>query len=93
MDGPWLSLSNTSSSSDNQITHGESKELRSRTEPLGSTNWSLLDPRADFFPFASQSDKEIPADVLWPERGKTKDLRSTDLRQGNMSHKQGANEE
>ena len=67
VDGPWFSLSSTSSSSDNKVTHGETKELRSHTVQLWSTNWSLRDPGADFFPPPPQSDKETPADVLWPE--------------------------
>ena len=93
VDGPWLSLSNTSSSSDNKIAHGENTELRSHTEQFRSTNWSSRDPRADSSTPPPQSDRETPADVLWPQSRKTKDLRSTNLKQENMSHKHGANEE
>ena len=39
-----------------------------------------MDPRADFLPPLPQN-KETPADVLWLELKKTKDLRSTDLKQ------------
>ena len=81
------------SGSDNNITHGEIKELRSHTEQFLSTNWSLMDPGADSSPPPPQSDRETPADVLWPESRKMKDLRSTDLKQENMSYKHGANEE
>ena len=92
-DGPWLSLSNTSSSSDNKITHGENTDIRSHTEQFRSTNWSLMDPRADSSPPPTQSNRETPAHVLWPELRKTKDLRSSDLKQENMSHKHGTKEE
>ena len=93
VDDPSLSLSHTSSRSDKKRTPGETKELRSHTEQFRSTNWSLLDPGADFSPPPPQSDKETPADVLRPEYGKTKDRRSTDQKQESMSHKHGANEE
>ena len=97
VDGPWLSLSNTSSSSDNKITHGETTELptelRSHTEQFRSTNWSSGDPGADSSPPAPQSDRETPADVLWPETWKTNDLWTTDVKQESMSHKHGGNEE
>ena len=69
------------------------KELRSHTEQFRSTNWSLKDPGADSSPPPPQSDRETPADVLWPESRKTKDLRKTDLKEGNMNYKHGANEE
>ena len=92
LDGPWLSLSSTSSSCDNKITHGETNELRSHTEQFRSTNWSSKDPRSDSSPPPPQSDKETPADVLWLELKMTKDLGSTDLKQENMSNKHGANE-
>ena len=49
-----------------------------------------MEPGADF---SSQSEKETLADVSWPEWRKPKDLRCTDLQQGEMSHKHGANEE
>ena len=52
-----------------------------------------MDPGADFSPPPPQSDKETPADVLWPERRKKKDIWCTDLKQGEMSHKHGENEE
>ena len=91
--GPWLSLPNTSSVSDNKTTFSETTELRSRTEQFRSTNWSSRDPRADSSPPLPQSDRETPVDVLWRESRKTKDLRSTDLKQENMSHKHGTNEE
>ena len=80
-DGPWFSLSNTSTSSNNKITFGETQKLRSHTEQFWSTNWSLTDPGADFFPPTPQSAKETLTDVLWSQWGKTKDLRSTDLKQ------------
>ena len=91
-EGPWLSLSNTSSSSDNKITYGETTELRSHTEQFRSINGSLMNPGADSSPLPLQSDRETPTDVLWPETRKTKYLRSTDLKQENMSYKHGANE-
>ena len=91
-ESPWLSLSNNSLSSDNKKTYGETTELRSHTEKFRSTSWSLMDPGADSSP-PLQSDKETPADVLWPESRKTKDLRSTDLKQENMIYKHGENEE
>ena len=93
VEGPWLSLFNTSSSSDNEITHRETKELRSHTEQFRSTNWSSRDPGADSSPPPPQSDSETPADVLWPESRKATDLRSADLKQENMSHNHGANED
>ena len=92
-DGPWFNFSNTSSSSDSKITHGETTVLRSHTEQFRSTNRSSIDPGADSSPPPPQSDRETPADVLWPESRKTKDPRSTDLKQENMSYKHGANEE
>ena len=92
-DGPCVGLSNTSSSSDKKITQGETQELRSHTEQFRTTNLSLTDPGAEFFAPLPQSDRETPADVLWTEWGKTKYLRRTDLKQGKMSQKQGANEE
>ena len=52
-----------------------------------------MDPGADFSPPPPQSDKETPANVLWPEWRMTKNLRNTDLKQENKSHKHGANEE
>ena len=67
VDGPWLSLSNTSSRSDNKITQGGTQQLRSHTEQFRSTKWSLMDPGADFSPPKPHIDKETPADVLWPE--------------------------
>ena len=93
--GPWLSLSNTSSSSDNKITDGETTELRSHTEQFRSTKWSIMDPGADSSPPPPQSDRGTPADVLWSESKKTKyeDLRCTDLEQESMVYKHGANEE
>ena len=93
VDGPWLSLSNTSSSSDNKITHGETTKLRSHTEQFRSTSWSSRDPGADCSPPPPQGDTETPPDVLWPESWKTRDLQSTDLKQENMNYKHGANEE
>ena len=75
MDGPWLSLPNISSSSDNKKTHGQTKELRSHTEQFRITYWSLMDLGADFSPLPPESNKEALADVLWTEWGKTKDLR------------------
>ena len=89
-DGPWLSLPNTSSSSDNKITHGETKELRNHTDQFRSTNCSLMDSGADYSPPLPQSDKETVADVLLPEWGKTKDRRITDLMQEKIRHKHGA---
>ena len=74
------------------MTHGENTELRSHTEQFRSTNWSSKDPGADSSPPPPQIDRETPADVLWPESKKTKDLRITDLKQEKMSHKHGANE-
>ena len=91
--GPWLSLSNTSSSSANKTTDGETAELQSQTEQFRSTNWSSKDPGAVSSPPHPQSDKETPADALWPESSKTKDLQCTDLKQENMDYKHGANEE
>ena len=85
-EGPWLSLSNISSSSANKTTDGETTELRSHTEQFRSTNWSLKDPGADSSPPPPQSDKETPADTLWPESPKTKDPQSTDLKQKNMDY-------
>ena len=76
-----------------QKTHDEPKDIRSHTEQFRIINWSLKDPGAEFSPLPPQSDKETPADVLWPELNKTKDLRSTDLKQENMSQKLGVNEE
>ena len=93
VEGPWLSLSDTSSSSANKTTDGETKELRSHTEQFRSTKWSLKDPGADSFPPPPQSDRETPTDALWPESPKTKDPQSTDLHQENMHYKHGANEE
>ena len=79
-EGPWLSLSNTSSSSANKTTDGETTELRSHTEQFRSTNWSLKDPGADSSPPPPRSDKE-------------KDPQSTNLKQENMDYKYGANKE
>ena len=59
----------------------------------GKTNWPLMDPRADSSSPTPQSNKETPTDVPWPEWKNTKDLRSTDLRQENLSQKHGVNEE
>ena len=67
IEGPWLSLSYTSSSSDNKITDGENTELRSHTEQFRSTNWSIMDAGADSSPPLPRSDRETPADALWPE--------------------------
>ena len=92
-DGPWLSLSNTSSSSESKITDGETTEIRSHTEPFQSTNWSLMDPAADSSLPQPRSDKETPADALWPESLKMKDFHCTDVTQENMDYQHGANEE
>ena len=83
-EGPWLSLSITSSSSANKTLDGETTELRSHTEQFRSTNWSLKDPGADSSPLLPRSDGETPADTLWPESSKTKDPQSTDPKQENM---------
>ena len=93
IEGPWLSLSNTSSSSVNKITDGEITELRSHTEQFRRTNWSLMDPGPDSSPPPPRSDRETPADALWPESSKMKDIQCTDLKQENMDYKHGANEE
>ena len=71
------------------------KELRSHTEQFRSTNWSLMNPRANSSspPPPAQSDRETPVDVRRLEWEKPKDLRSTHLKRKNMSHKHGANEE
>ena len=92
-EGPWLSLSNTSSSSANKTTDGETTELRSHTEQFRSTTWSLKDPGADSSPPPPRSDRETPDGALWPESSETKDPQSTDLKQGNMDYKHGANKE
>ena len=92
-EGPWLSLSNISSSSANKTTDGESTELRSYTDQFRSTNWSLKDPGADFPPPTPRSDRETPTDARLPESPKTKDPQSTDLKQENMDYKHGANKE
>ena len=92
-EGPWLSLSNISSSSANKTTDGETTELRSHTEQFRSTNWSLKYPGADSFPPPPRSDKDTPTDALWPESSKTKDPQSTDLKQEHMDYKHGANKE
>ena len=68
--GPWLSLSNTSSSSDNKTTDGETTELRSHMEQFRSTNWSLMDQGADFSHPPPQSDNETLADVPDLNEGK-----------------------
>ena len=80
-EGPWLSFSNTPSSSANKITDGETTESRSHTDQFRSTNWSLKDPGADSSPPPPRSDRETPTDALWPELPKTKDHQSTDLKQ------------
>ena len=92
-EGLWLSLSNTSSSSANKTTDGETTELRSHTEQFRITNWSLKDSGADSSPLPPRSDRETPADALWPESPKTKDPQSTDLKQENMDYKNGAKKE
>ena len=69
------------------------KELRIHTEQFRSTNWSLMDPRADSSPLPPQSDRETPVDALWPESPKTKDPQSDDIKQENMDYKHGANKE
>ena len=93
-EGPWLSLSNTSSSSANKTTDGETTESRSHSEQFRGTNWSLMDPkRAAFSPPPPRNGTETPADALWLESLKTKDLQCIDLKQENMDYKQGANEE
>ena len=76
-----------------KITYGETTEVRSHTEQFRSTDWSSMDPRADSSPPPLQSGRETPADALWPESRKTKDPRSTGLKQGIMSYKHEANEE
>ena len=92
-EGPWLSLSNTSSSSANKTTDGETTELRSHTEKFRSTNWSLKDPGADSSPLPTRSVRKTPTDALWPESPKTKYPQSTDLKQENLDYKHGANKE
>ena len=92
-EGPWLSLSNTSSSSANKTTNGKTTELRSHTEEFRSINWSLMDPGADSSPPPPRSGRETPVYALWPKSPKTKDPQSTDLKQENMDYKHGANEE
>ena len=92
-EGPWLSLSYTSSSSANKTTGGETTEIRSHTEHFRSTNSSLMDPGADFSPPPPRNGRETPADALWLESSKTKDLQCTDLKQENMDYKHGASEE
>ena len=92
-EGPWFSLSNTSSSSANKITDGETTELRSYTEHFRSTNWSLMDPGADSSPPPPRSGKQTPVDALWPESLKMKDFQCIDLKQDNMDYKHGLNEE
>ena len=83
-EGPWFSLSNTSSSSANKITDDKTTELRSHTEQFRSTIWSLLDPEADSFLPQPRNGKETPADAVWPESLKMKDFHCTDLKQENM---------
>ena len=92
-EGPWLSLSSTSSSSAKKTTDGETTELRSHTEQFRSTNWSLKDPGGDFSPPPLRSDRGTPTDALWPESPKMKDPQSTDLKPENMDYKHGANKE
>ena len=92
-EGPWLSLSNTSSSSANKTTDVETTELRSHTEQFRSTNWSIMDPGADYSPPLPRNGRDTPADALWLESSKTKDLQFTDLKQENRVYKHGANEE
>ena len=82
-EGPWLLLSNTSSSSANKTTEGETTELRSHTEQFRSTNWSLMDPGADFPPPPPRNGTETPADALRLESSKTNDLLCTDLKHEN----------
>ena len=89
-ESPSFSLSNTSSSSANKTTDGETTESRSHTEQFRSTNWSLKDPGADSSPSPPRSDRETPTDPLWPESPKTKEPQSTDLKQENMDYKHGA---
>ena len=90
---PWFSLSNTSSSSANKITDGQTTELRSHTEQIRSTNWSIMDPGADSSHPPPRSDRETPSDALCPESLKMKYFHCTDLKQENMDYKHGANEE
>ena len=92
-EGPWFSLSNTSTGSANKITDGETTELRSHTEQFLGSNWSLIDPEAGSSPSPPQTNRDTPFDVLWPESTKTKDLQSADLNHEKMSYKHGANEE
>ena len=76
-----------------QITDGETTELRSHTEQFRSTNWSSMDPGADFFPPPLRNGRETPTYALWLESPTMKDLQSTDLKQENMDYKHGTNED
>ena len=76
-----------------QVTDGETTELRSHTEQFRSTNWSSMDPGADFSPPPLRNGRETPTDALWPESLTMKDLQSTDLKEENMDYKYGINEE
>ena len=72
-----------------QITNNETTELGSHTEQFRSTNWSSMDPGADFSPPPLRNGRETPTDALWPESPTMKDLQSTDLKQENMDYKHG----
>ena len=76
-----------------QITDGETTQLRSHTEQFRSTNWSSMDPGANFSPPPLRNGRETPTDALWPESPTMKDLQSTDLKQENMDYKHGTNKE
>ena len=52
-----------------------------------------MDPGTDSSPPPPRSDRETPADALWPESLKMKDFHCTDLKQENMGYEHGANEE
>ena len=85
VDGPWLSLSSTSSNPYNKKAHVDHKIYGVRLKSFGDTNWSLVDPRADVSPLPPLNDKETPVYALRPKLQKRKDPRSADLKQENMS--------
>ena len=85
MDAPCVTLFKPSSGSDIKDHMMNPKKYGVIWNSSGDTNWSLVDPGADFSPPPTQNDKETRVDALSAEQQLTRDLRRTDLKQEKTS--------
>ena len=76
-----------------QKTHNEPTKNGVIRISSGDTNWSLVEPRADFSPPQPQNDDETLVDAPWPEIRHTKNPWTTDLKQENTSQQNRVKEE